>query len=393
MDSKFSCIQSPRQRIIFGTGAINTLKEIKANKAVIVTDNGIMESLGFLEKIVKLLKIAGCSVAVFQGVKPDPTIEIVEKVRDFILEENPDVIIGLGGGSTLDAGKVGWIWYEHPNLSFDQLINEAKLPNLRKKAYYIAIPTTSGTGSEVTPYAVVSDHRQIPYRKVGITHKEEIPDIAILDPLLPSSMPPQITASTGIDALSHALECIACKNTNDFTDAFAIHAINLIFKYLPKAYSNGSDIEARSKMHSASCLAGMAIANGGAGIMHSLGQILGAEYGISHGVSVGLFMLDVIKFNSKVAAERYLKIAKNIGFKDDEPEEGVEFLLKEINKLMNKVNVPKTIKELKVEINKENYYKSLDKYAEAAMKDGGTPANIRKASLSDLKELFIKVFE
>lgn len=392
MVTELSYIRAPRQKIIFGTGAINSLKEINANKAVIVTDNGIMESLGFLEKIVRLLKLAGCSVAVFQGVEPDPTIEIIERVRDFILEENPDVIIGLGGGSSLDAGKVGWIWYEHPNFNFDQLINEAKLPDLRKKAYYIAIPTTSGTGSEVTPYAVVSDHRQIPYRKVGITHKEEIPDIAILDPLLPSTMPPPITASTGIDALSHALECIACKNTNDFTDAFALYAIDLIFKYLPKAYSNGSDIEARSKMHSASCLAGMAIANGGAGIMHSLGQILGAEYGISHGVSVGLFMLDVIKFNSKVAAERYLKIAKNIGFKADEPEEGVEFLLEEIKKLMNMVNIPKTIKELKIEINKENYFKSLDQYADAAMKDGGTPANIRKATSSDLKELFIKVF-
>jgi alcohol dehydrogenase class IV len=393
MVTELSYIQTPRQKIIFGTGAINSLKEINANKAVIVTDNGIMESLGFLEKIVRLLKLAGCSVAVFQGVEPDPTIEIIERVRDFILEENPDVIIGLGGGSSLDAGKVGWIWYEHPNFSFDQLINEAKLPDLRKKAYFIAIPTTSGTGSEVTPYAVVSDHRQTPYRKVGITHKEEIPDIAILDPLLPSTMPPLITASTGIDALSHALECIACKNTNDFTDAFALYAIDLIFKYLTKAYSNGSDIEARSKMHSASCLAGMAIANGGAGIMHSLGQILGAEYGISHGVSVGLFMLDVIKFNSKVAAERYLKIAKNIGFKADEPEEGVEFLLEEIKKLMNMVNIPKTIKELKIEINKENYFKSLDQYADAAMKDGGTPANIRKTSLSDLKELFIKVYE
>jgi len=392
MVTELNYIQIPRQKIIFGTGAINSLKEINANKAVIVTDNGIMDSLGFLEKIVRLLKLAGCSVAVFQGVDPDPTIEIIERVRDFILEENPDVIIGLGGGSSLDAGKVGWIWYEHPNFNFDQLINEAKLPDLRKKAYYIAIPTTSGTGSEVTPYAVVSDHRQTPYRKVGITHKEEIPDIAILDPLLPSTMPPPITASTGIDALSHALECIACKNTNDFTDAFALYAIDLIFKYLPKAYSNGSDIEARSKMHSASCLAGMAIANGGAGIMHSMGQILGAEYGISHGVSVGLFMLDVIKFNSKVAAERYLKIAKNIGFKADEPEEGVEFLLEEIKKLMNMVNIPKTIKELKIEINKENYFKSLDQYAEAAMKDGGTPANIRKATSSDLKELFIKVF-
>jgi alcohol dehydrogenase class IV len=392
MVTELNYIQIPRQKIIFGTGAINSLKEINANKAVIVTDNGIMDSLGFLEKIVRLLKLAGCSVAVFQGVDPDPTIEIIERVRDFILEENPDVIIGLGGGSSLDAGKVGWIWYEHPNFNFDQLINEAKLPDLRKKAYYIAIPTTSGTGSEVTPYAVVSDHRQTPYRKVGITHKEEIPDIAILDPLLPSTMPPPITASTGIDALSHALECIACKNTNDFTDAFALYAIDLIFKYLPKAYSNGSDIEARSKMHSASCLAGMAIANGGAGIMHSLGQILGAEYGISHGVSVGLFMLDVIKFNSKVAAERYLKIAKNIGFKTDEPEEGVEFLLEEIKKLMNMVNIPKTIKELKIEINKENYFKSLDQYADAAMKDGGTPANIRKATSSDLKELFIKVF-
>ncbi|MHB8277699.1 MAG: iron-containing alcohol dehydrogenase [Candidatus Humimicrobiaceae bacterium] len=392
MITQLSYIQTPRQKIVFGTGALSSLKEIKAKKAVIVTDNGIMESLGFLEKTVRLLKLAGCSAAVFQGIRTEPDIATVEKVKNFIIKEKPDVIIGLGGGSCLDAGKVGWIWYEHPNFNFDQLINEAKLPDLRKKAYYIAIPTTSGTGSEVTPYAVVSDHRQTPYRKVGISHKEEIPDIAILDPLLPSTMPPSITASTGIDALSHALECIGCKNTNDFTDAFALYAIDLIFKYLPKAYNNGGDIEARSKMHSASCLAGMAIANGGAGIMHSLGQILGAEYGISHGVSVGLFMLDVIKFNSKVAAERYLKIAKNIGFKADEPEEGVKFLLEEIEKLMNMINIPMTIKELKIEVNKENYFKSLDQYAEAAMKDGGTPANIRKATPSDLKELFIKVF-
>jgi len=386
-------IQTPREKIIFGIGALNSLQEIKANKAVIVTDNGIMESLGFLEKVIKLLKTAGCSVAVFQGVDPDPTIKIIEKVRDFLLKENPDVIVGLGGGSSLDAGKVGWVWYEYPYFSFDQLRNEPRLPDLRKKAYYIAIPTTSGTGSEVTPYALVSDHRQTPYRKVGVTHKEEIPDIAILDPLLPSTMPPQITANTGIDALSHALECIACNKTNDFTDALAIHVIDLIFKYLPKAYVNGSDIEARSKMHSASCLAGMAIANGGAGIMHSLGQVLGAEYGISHGVSVGLFMIDVIKFNSKVAPERYLKIAKNIGFKGIEFEEGLEFLLKEIKKLMNIINFSQTIKELKIEINKENYFKSLDQYAEAAMKDRGTPGNIRKTSLSDLKELLIKVFE
>ena len=392
MVTQINYIQTPRQKIVFGTGALSSLKEIKAKKAVIVTDNGIMESLGFLEKIVRLLKLAGCSAEIFQGVEPDPTIEIIEKVKDFILEENPDVIIGLGGGSSLDAGKAGWIWYEHPNLSFDQLINEKKLPNFRNKAYYIAIPTTSGTGSEVTPYAVVSDHRQKPYLKVGICHKEEIPDIAILDPVLTSTMPPSITASTGIDALSHALECIGCKNTNDFTDAFSLHAINLIFKYLPKAYSNGRDIEARSKMQNASCLAGMAIANGGVGIMHSLGQTLGAEYGISHGVSVGLFMIDVIKFNSKVAAERYLKIAKIIGFKYDEPEEGVKFLLEEIKKLMNRINIPIAIKELTIKINKKNYFKCLDQYVEAAMKDGSTPVNIRKVTPSDLKELFIKVF-
>ena len=241
--SKISFINTPKQKIIFGQGAINSLqKEINGNKVVIITDNGVMESLGFLGKLIDILQSADCSISVFQGIRTEPDIATVEKVKNFMVKEKPDVIIGLGGGSCLDAAKIGWAWYEHPLFEFDQLIKEKKLPNMRNTAYYITIPTTSGTGSEVNPHVVITDYRGRTPRKMGITHEEQIPDIAILDPLLTSTMSPALTASTGIDALSHALESYSRKETNDFIDAFSLHAIKLIFEYLPRAYKDGNDI-------------------------------------------------------------------------------------------------------------------------------------------------------
>ena len=387
--SKISFINTPKQKIIFGQGAINSLQEeINGKKVVIITDNGVMESLGFLGKLINILQSADCSISVFQGIKTEPDIATVEKVKNFMIKEKPEVIIGLGGGSCLDAAKIGWAWYEHPMLEFDQLIKEKKLPNMRNTARYITIPTTSGTGSEVNPHVVVTDYRGSTPRKMGITHEEQIPDIAILDPLLTSTMSPALTASTGIDALSHALESYSRKETNDFIDAFSLHAIKLIFEYLPRAYKDGNDIEARSKMQNASALAGLAIGNSGAGIMHAMAHALGAEFGIPHGIAISLFMLDVIKFNCNYAPEKYLKIAESLGLKSD-----ITTLVDKFKELLTGLKMPRTIREAGVSFDENKHLERVDRYVELTMADEGTEANIRPTGVNDIKNFFVKLIK
>jgi alcohol dehydrogenase class IV len=235
---------------------------------------------------------------------------------------------------------------------------------------------------------VISDRNILPNNKVPVVFSEILPDLAILDPEMTSAMPPNVTANTGIDALSHAVECYTSKVTNDFADGFALHAIRLIFEYLPRVYCDGTDLEARARMQYASCLAGMAIANGGTAIVHSLGQVVGVQYGVPHGASMSIFMPYCIEFSAQTIAYRYADIARAVGFQGSNAQEGADWFVKKIRNLQNVLDLPQTI--VAAGVSKEDFLKNVDQYTELAFNEGGYQTNGREAKKSELKDLFIQ---
>ena len=297
----------------------------------------------------------------------------------------PDWIIGLGGGSNIDAGKAMWVLYERPDLSLYDINPITKL-RLRKRARYIAIPTTSGTGSDATWAIVITDTKE--NRKMVLGSEEIIPDISIIDPFLPSKMPPWLTADTGLDLLTHAMEAYVSQWRNDFSDALAIKSMQLAFQYLPRAYRNGDDKEAREKMHNAATMAGLAIGNSQAGIAHSLGHALGALFGIPHGRAVGLFLPYVIEYNAK-ETDRYVDIARSINIGNDE--EAVQKLVEKVRGLITELNEPLSIKDM--DIDEESYKSKLGKLIDYANEDASAIANPRIPNKEELKKLYNYAWE
>ncbi|NPV54318.1 MAG: iron-containing alcohol dehydrogenase [Firmicutes bacterium] len=384
---EISSFITPREKIVFGQGALQVLGELSGDKAVVVTDHN-MELLGLVDKVVGILKKGGYSVSIYKGVEPDPSLETVARLKDFVLNISPDLIVALGGGSVIDAAKAGRTWSAYPELDFDTLRAQPALPRLKNTSRLVAIPSTSGTGSEVTPYAVVTDRRKIPHRKIGMGYPEQIPDVAILDPTIPATMPPKITANTGFDAFSHALEAYTTKLATDYTDAVALYAIYLLFRYLLRAYRDGADLEARAKVHNASCLAGIALANAGAGIMHSLGHILSAQYGVPHGATLSIFMPVCMEFNIPALSHRYADVARILGIEGVTEQESVQKLIDKVRELQVALNLPQSI--VAAGVPREHFLKFLETYVEHAYEDGGTHMNGREATKADLKDLFIR---
>lgn len=307
-------------------------------------------------------------VEIFDGVEANPSIDTVKKGAKAMIDFEPDWIIALGGGSALDAAKIMWVFYEYPELKFEDIIEPGSLPVLRNKAQLVAIPSTSGTASEITAFSVITDTKN--HIKYPLVSTEIIPDIAILDPALPSKMPKYITANTGMDVLAHAVEAYVSTAASPFTDALAIQSIRLVIDNIVEAYNNGDNIEARSNMHNASALAGMAFTNASLGLIHSLAHKIGGEFGITHGLTNAILLPYIIEFNRKSTA----KISKL------EKELGVDNLSEYIKELNTKLNIPLNFKDVtEVDMNEDKFKEVLERMSKNAYDDPCTLTNPRES--------------
>ncbi|PFP24279.1 bifunctional acetaldehyde-CoA/alcohol dehydrogenase [Bacillus sp. AFS073361] len=379
----------------------------KISKAFLVTDPGMVK-LGYVDKVLYYLRkrpdYVHCEI--FSEVEPDPSIETVMKGAEMMANFQPDVIIALGGGSAMDAAKGMWLFYEHPETEFFGLKQKfldirkriVKYPNLGQRAQFVAIPTTSGTGSEVTSFSVITDKEA--NIKYPLADYELTPDVAIIDPQFVMTVPKHITADTGLDVLTHAIEAYVSCMANDYTDGLAIKAIQLVFEYLPRAYKNGQDEEAREKVHNASTIAGMAFANAFLGINHSLAHKLGAEFHIAHGRANAVLMPHVIRYNAAKpkkftafpkynhfkADKRYADIARILGLPASNTEEGVESLVQAIIKLAQELEVPMSLEAN--QINKAEFESKVDYLADRAFEDQCTTANPKLPLVTELAEIY-----
>jgi len=294
---------SPRN-IFFGEDSLEMLEELEGEKALIIAGQTV-KRLGIIDKVAELLAEADIEVGVIDNIEPEPSIETVKAVAEVAMDFEPDWIIGLGGGSSMDAAKAIWALYERPDLDVGD-ISPLETLGLRKKARFMCIPTTSGSGSEATWATVITDREGKVKRELA--SRELIPDIVILEPWLTSTMPPHLTASSGMDALTHAIEAYVSNFRNDFSDTLAIKAMQMIFEHLPRAVSDGEDMEAREKMQNAATMAGIAFSNSFVGMAHALGHSVGAIFGIDHGKAVAMFLPHVIRYNGEEVASRYAEI-------------------------------------------------------------------------------------
>lgn len=370
-----------------GKGALEALKTLKGKKAIVVVGGGSMKRFGFLDKVVSYLKEAGMEVQLFEGVEPDPSVDTVMKGAAAMTEFGPDWIVSIGGGSPIDAAKAMWAFYEYPNVTFEDLCIPFNFPTLRTKAKFCAIPSTSGTATEVTAFSVITDYKKgikYPLADFNIT-----PDVAIVDPELAETMPKKLTAHTGMDAMTHAIEAYVSTLHCEYTDPLALHAIELISEYLIPSY-NG-DMNARAKMHDAQCLAGMAFSNALLGIVHSMAHKTGAAFStghIPHGCANAIYLPYVIKYNAKdkVAASRYAEIARRMGLPGTSEKALINSLCAKIDEFNAKMNIPKTLKEFG--INEEEFKEKLDKIAELAVGDACTGSNPRAIDPATMAKLF-----
>ena len=390
--------------------ALRELGTMGKKKAFIVTDSFLYKN-GYTKAITDELDAMGIQHTTFYNVAPDPNLSSATEGAKAMTAFEPDCIIAVGGGSAMDAGKIMWVMYEHPEADFldmamrfmDIRKRVYTFPKMGEKAYFVAVPTSSGTGSEVTPFAVITDDRT--GHKYPLADYELLPKMAIVDADLMMNQPKGLTSASGIDALTHALEAYASIMATDYTDGLALKAMKNIFKYLPSAYENGAaDAIAREKMADASTLAGMAFANAFLGVCHSMAHKLGAYHHLPHGVANALLITEVMKFNAVAvptkmgtlsqyqyphALERYVECADFLGIKGKNNDEKFNNLLKEIEALKEKVGIKKTIKEYGVD---EKYFlETLDKMVEDAFDDQCTGANPRYPLMSEIKEMYLKV--
>ena len=367
--------------VVYGEDALSYLDEIKGVRAFIVTDENMVR-LGFVDRVIGHFEKAGIETQVFAEVEPDPSLETVKRGAQVALAYEPDWIVGLGGGSAMDAAKAVWVLYERPDLEPDA-ISPAEMPGLRKKARLIAIPTTSGTGAEATWAIVLTDTEG--RRKLGLGSRENVADIAIVDPIFVAELPPQITADTGMDALTHAIEGYTCTWRNDFSDGLCLKAIELVFDYLPRAYEEG-DLEAREKMHNAACIAGLGFGNALAALAHSMGHSLGGVFHVPHGRAVGLFLPYTIEFVVRGGGTRYAEIARFLGLAAESEEDGAASLASAIRGLLERLGQPTAIQELG--ISPDEFEAELEKLVENAENDSCTVTSPRFPSTEEFERLY-----
>ncbi len=372
--------------LYFGDNAIEYLESVKGTKAFIVYGSKRMESDGTIAKVQEHLKKANIETLTFSGVEHDPSVATVKEGVRQMNEFQPDVIIGIGGGSPIDAAKAMWIFYEHPDFTFEEAAKPFNLPELRNKARFIAISTTSGTATEVTSFSVITDNEtgiKYPIADYNIT-----PDVAILDTTLVESMPKHLVANTGMDALTHALEAYVSNAANPFTDALAMRAIEMICKYLVRSY-NG-DMEARKNMHLAQNLAGMAFSNAILGIAHSMAHKSGAILNVPHGLANAIYLPNTVLFNAKTAGERYAEIAKRIGLEGNSEKELVAALVQDIKDMRKELGMQASLKEFGIE--EEDFRSKVEDMAKTAVADPCTSTNPREISVEEMKELYLAAY-
>lgn len=396
-------------KIYFEAGSVKYLSKMKGiSRAFIVTDKSMVD-LGYVDKVIYQLEKQDTPIHVdiFSDVEPDPSFDTIDRGVEQMMSFNPDVIIALGGGSAIDAAKGMWLFFEHPDVDKEGLKlkfldirkRTYKYPKLGLKAKFVAIPTTSGTGSEVTNFAVITDKNN--NVKYPFADYELTPDVAIIDPNFVMSLPKVLTADTGMDVLTHAIEAYVSNMASDFTDGLAEKAGELIRKYLVQAYEHGDDKVAREKVHNASTIAGMAFTNAFLGINHSLAHKLGAEFHISHGRCNAILLPYVIRYNSMeptkfvsfpkydhfIADEKYADFARKIGLKFTSTQDGVDALINMVNEMLDKLSIPKSFKEYGID--EELFMSKVDELADKAFEDQCTTANPRLPLVNELKKILI----
>ncbi|MCJ8173026.1 iron-containing alcohol dehydrogenase [Clostridium botulinum] len=368
--------------LYFGEGSLEALKTLKGKKAVVVVGGGSMKRFGFLDKVQSYLNEAGIEVKLIEGVEPDPSVETVMNGAAVMREFEPDLIVSIGGGSPIDAAKAMWIFYEYPDFTFEQAVVPFGIPELRQKARFVAIPSTSGTATEVTAFSVITDYKKkikYPLADFNLT-----PDIAIVDPDLAQTMPAKLTAHTGMDALTHAIEAYVAGLRSVFSDPLAMQAIVMVKEYLVKSY-NGNK-EARGQMHLAQCLAGMAFSNALLGITHSMAHKTGAVFHIPHGCANAIFLPYVIQYNSKSCGERYATIAKKIGLAGENQDKLVKSLIEMIREMNKTMNIPSNLKEYG--ITEEEFKENVKYISHNAVLDACTGSNPREINDETMEKLF-----
>ena len=384
-----------------GDGALEELSNLKGKRAVLVLGGGSMKRFGFVDKAVAYLNKAGMDVKLIENVEPDPSVETVMKGAAIMREFEPDWIISMGGGSPIDAAKAMWVFYEYPETSFEEIIQPFSFPTLRTKAKFCAIPSTSGTATEVTAFSVITDYQKgikYPLADFNIT-----PDVAIVDPALAETMPPKLTAHTGMDAMTHAIEAYVSTLHCNYTDPLALWAIKLIAENLKNSYEG--DMEARKTMHDAQCLAGMAFSNALLGIVHSMAHKTGAAFSgghIIHGAANAMYLPKVIAYNAKVpeAAKRYAEIAKFLHLEGKSTDELVKALIRMLRDMNDQLNIPQSIKNygeggVKAEksiIDEKEFLNKLSSVATLAIGDACTGSNPRQPSQEDMEKLLLAVY-
>ena len=379
-----------------GKGSLEELKNLKGTRAFVVTGGGSMKRFGFLQRVENALKEAGMEVHIFEGVEPDPSVTTVMRGAEEMRQFQPDWIVAIGGGSPIDAAKAMWAFYEYPDVTFDDLIVPFNFPTLRQKARFCAIPSTSGTATEVTAFSVITDYDKgikYPLADFNIT-----PDVAIVDPELAEKMPPKLTAHTGMDAMTHAIEAYVSTVHCDYTDPLALHAIQMVHNDLKKSYEG--DMDARDRMHNAQCLAGMAFSNALLGIVHSMAHKTGAVFEgghIIHGAANAMYLPKVIQYNAKnpEAAQRYAYIARFMGLEGSDTQSLVAALVAELRHMNDELNIPQciahygeggTIAEQGF-VGEEEFLSKLPEIAKNALGDACTGSNPRQPDQADMEKL------
>ena len=381
-----------------GKGALEALKTFEGKRAIVCVGGGSMKRFGFLDRTVDCLKEAGMEVQLFEGIESDPSVETVMRGAKAMEEFQPDWIVAMGGGSPIDAAKAMWIKYEYPDITFEEMCKVFGMPKLRKKAHFCAISSTSGTATEVTAFAVITDYEK--GIKYPLADFEITPDVAIVDPDLAETMPQKLVAHTGMDAMTHAIEAYVSTANCDFTDPLALYAIRMIQADLVDSY-NG-DMAKRDSMHNAQCLAGMAFSNALLGIVHSMAHKTGAafaDYGahLIHGAANAMYLPKVIAFNAKdeTAAKRYAVIADEMKLGGETTEEKIKLLIAYLRGMNDKLNIPQCIKNYGKDsypteqgfVPEDVFLERLHDIAVNAIADACTGSNPRQPSVEEMEKL------